>query len=339
MNGSPLHVIEGDFYVAKACGQATLDLSSLGSGMGNLTVLNTHFFAPGGDWGEEWQRSHRLAQAWELARLANVAAERGQNVIVCGDLNSQPTSLVMNLLLSHGGLSDSWAVANPPESLRANSEAPTAEEAIEINGITCDSPLNTWSAGKRFGEDIIRQKGKRLDYVLFRQAEGHAHRQRASLCPIECGVTATEIMPRTGVSLSDHFGVETRFILKANGTKTPSDAELVPPRPSSREAITLAIAAITLYSTRSAASAKAQLSLFGLSLVAVPILSVASVFQPQAWLNWIFVLLGVGTGVGGATMLYTGFVGGRWEKSAIKNVLADMGVELERLECNAAAAP
>lgn len=82
MNGSPLHVIEGDFYVAKACGQATLDLSSLGKDIGNLTVLNTHFFAPGGDWGEEWKRSHRLAQAWELARLANVAAERGQNVIV-----------------------------------------------------------------------------------------------------------------------------------------------------------------------------------------------------------------------------------------------------------------
>ena len=82
MNGSPLHVIEGDFYVAKACGQATLDLSSLGKDIGNLTVLNTHFFAPGGDWGEEWKRSHRLAQAWELARLANVAAERGQNVLV-----------------------------------------------------------------------------------------------------------------------------------------------------------------------------------------------------------------------------------------------------------------
>lgn len=75
-------MIEGDFYVAKACGQATLDLSSLGQGIGSLTVLNTHFFAPGGDWGDESQRSHRLAQAWELARLANVAAERGQNVIV-----------------------------------------------------------------------------------------------------------------------------------------------------------------------------------------------------------------------------------------------------------------
>ena len=84
MSGSPLHVIEGDFYVAKACGQATLDLSSLGEGMGNLTVLNTHFFAPGGDWGDEWKRSHRLAQAWELARLANIAAERGQHVIVVG---------------------------------------------------------------------------------------------------------------------------------------------------------------------------------------------------------------------------------------------------------------
>lgn len=79
LNGSPLHVIQGDFYVAKACGQATLDL---GDDIGHVTVLNTHFFAPGGESGEEWQRSHRLTQAWELAKLATVAAERGQHVIV-----------------------------------------------------------------------------------------------------------------------------------------------------------------------------------------------------------------------------------------------------------------
>ena len=79
LNGSPLHVIQGDFYVAKACGQATLDL---GDDIGHVTVLNTHFFAPGGEYGEEWQRAHRLTQAWELAKLATVAAERGQHVIV-----------------------------------------------------------------------------------------------------------------------------------------------------------------------------------------------------------------------------------------------------------------
>ena len=250
----------------------------------------------------------------------------------CGDLNSQPTSLVMSLLLSHAKLSDSWAVANPPESLRAISDAPTAEEAVEVNGITCDSPLNTWSSGKRFGEDIIRQKGKRLDYILFRRAENYRRKERAALQAKECSVAATEILPRTGVSMSDHFGVETLFTFKSLGTDDAQDETPIPTRPTSREAITLALAAITLYASRSAQSAKAQLTLFGLSLLAIPVLSVASVWQPKPWLNWIFVLLGVGTGVGGATMLYTGFVGGRWERSAIKNVLADMSVELARLE-------
>lgn len=148
----------------------------------------------------------------------------------------------------------------------------------------------------------------------------------------DCSVTATEILPRTGVSMSDHFGVETLFRFKPCPSATEGEDEPVPARPNTREAVTLALAAITLYAPRSAASAKAQLSLFGLSLLAIPILSVASVWQPKPWLNWIFVLLGIGTGVGGATMLYTGFVGGRWERSAIKNVLADMSVELARLE-------
>lgn len=221
--------------------------------------------------------------------------------------------------------------ANPPESLRAISDTPSAEEAIEINGITCDSPLNTWSAGKRFGEDIMRQKGKRLDYILYRRANNTVRKERAGLHPLGCGVTATEIMPRTGVSMSDHFGIETLFTFKPFDSDEEA-AGPIPARPAPREAITLALAAITLYSSRATASAKKQLSLFGLALLAVPILSVASVWQPKPWLNWVFVLLGVGTGVGGATMLYTGFVGGRWETSAIKNVLADMSVELGRLE-------
>jgi len=67
----------------------------LGPHIGNVTVLNTHFFAPGGEYGEEWKRSHRLAQAWELARLTNVAAERGQHVFVVS-----PAMLLRNLFSS-----------------------------------------------------------------------------------------------------------------------------------------------------------------------------------------------------------------------------------------------
>jgi sphingomyelin phosphodiesterase 2 len=35
--------------------------------------------------------------------------------------------------------------------------------------------------------------------------------------------------------------------------------------------------------------------------------------------------------VGGATFLYTGFVGGQWEAGQLRNVILEMEAELERL--------
>lgn len=61
----------------------------------------------------------------------------------------------------------------------------------------------------------------------------------------------------------------------------------------------------------------------------VPILAVAASFQPLRYLGWLFVLLGVAVGAGGATMLYTGFVGGQWEAGALRNVITEMDSELK----------
>ena len=262
-------------------------------------------------------------------------------VCQCGDLNSIPTGLVINLLLSHGRLSDSWSVAHPPgsDSVSTTSVPPTAQEAITFNGITCDNPLNSWSAKKRFGEDIVRSKGKRLDYVLFRRPDRWKNEGKHHLQCHESSVTAVEMCPGTDYSLSDHFGVEALFSFSpiassespAGSTTVPHKEELIPSRPQSREVLGLSLAAITIYASHSSSFAQFQLTLFGASLFGIPVLAVAASFQPVKWLNWIFVLLGVANGVGGATMLYTGFVGGRWEMSALKNVIKDMSCELERL--------
>jgi sphingomyelin phosphodiesterase 2 len=141
--------------------------------------------------------------------------------------------------------------------------------------------------------------------------------------------------------LSDHFGVEAQFAFTSfseDTSKSPDHADevLIPARPHSREAVALALAAITIYASHSHTAHKSQLMLFGASLIGIPVLSVAGSFQPLKWLNWIFILLGIGNGVVGATMLYTGFVGGRWERSAIKNVMGDMAIELERSDREAA---
>lgn len=263
----------------------------------------------------------------------------------CGDLNSIPTSLPTNLLLSVGKLNDAWSCANSLTRHNSSGVPPTAMEAIINNGITCDNPLNSWSAGKRFNDDVIRHKGKRLDYIMFRRAKkGRGAADTSCIHVEECKVTATENCPGTDYSLTDHFGVEASFAFTSfadSGPLSPSMQDhagetLIPARPHPREAVSLALAAITIYASRSQIAHKGQLTLFGLSLLGIPVLSVAASFQPIKWLNWIFVLLGIGNGVLGATMLYTGFVGGRWERSAIKNVMGDMAIELERQDREAA---
>jgi len=179
---------------------------------------------------------------------------------------------------------------------------------------------------------VTRAKGKRLDYILFRRPDRMIREKKWDVQAVECSVTARHIVKGLGCSLSDHFGIESLFTFQETDREAGQAIELIPPRPPSLQVLSLARAAITIYSSRSSKSASFQLSLFLLSLLGIPVISVAASFQPIKWLNWIFVLLGIANGVGGATMLYTGFVGGRWEKSALQNVLADMQIELDRLE-------
>lgn len=90
LNGFPLHFIEGDFFAGKAVCGTTLDVD----GLGKVDVLNTHMYAPGGE-GDNVTGAHRVAQAWELARIATEKAERGRHVLVVRplfSLLSQPFS-------------------------------------------------------------------------------------------------------------------------------------------------------------------------------------------------------------------------------------------------------
>ena len=48
----------------------------------DVEVINTHFYSRGDEWPEEWRKSHRLAQAWEVAQLARSAADKGRHIFV-----------------------------------------------------------------------------------------------------------------------------------------------------------------------------------------------------------------------------------------------------------------
>lgn len=80
LNGHPLHFIEGDFFAGKSVCGVCIEVE----GVGLVDVLNSHMYAPGGE-GEGVEGAHRVAQAWELAKIVKEKAERGRHVLVVRD--------------------------------------------------------------------------------------------------------------------------------------------------------------------------------------------------------------------------------------------------------------
>lgn len=97
--------------------------------------------------------------------------------------------------------------------------------------------------------------------------------------------------------------------------------------PTKAETIRNAIDVLNLYSGISARNSRFQLRLFGLSIFAALALTISSAWQPKSYIQPIWTLLGVATGALGATMLYVGFVWGRWEANLLKEIIAQMELD------------
>ncbi|KAI0409599.1 Endonuclease/exonuclease/phosphatase [Xylaria palmicola] len=132
---------------------------------------------------------HRLSQAWEIAKLARNATERGHLAVVLAGLNAAPFSLPYRLLTSHATIRDTWRVLYPDSSLGSTSHElerargrpiPTAAFNISENGVTSNSAYNTWAwssseqralrSGKRpmlISPEAPDEDGQRVDYIFF----------------------------------------------------------------------------------------------------------------------------------------------------------------------------
>jgi sphingomyelin phosphodiesterase 2 len=97
--------------------------------------------------------------------------------------------------------------------------------------------------------------------------------------------------------------------------------------PTKAETIRNAIDILNLYSGISARNSRFQLRLFGLSIFAALALTISSAWQPKSYIQPIWTLLGVAAGALGATMLYVGFVWGRWEANLLKEIIAQMELD------------
>ncbi|RUS21338.1 DNase I-like protein [Endogone sp. FLAS-F59071] len=192
LNGHPLEILRGDYYVGKGAASACIQ-HPVG---GIVEVFNTHLHADY-DVKTDKHHGHRLSQAWEITKLVRASARQGRHVIALGDYNSAPTTLVYSLLTSYARLTDIWLETHPVSSIPTADLTP-ASSLLHL-GITCDSPLNHWT-NPRLPRGPL---GDRLDYIFYFRT---AHlRCRSAL------VVCTEPDLQLQCHLSDHFGVEARF--------------------------------------------------------------------------------------------------------------------------------
>ncbi|KAK7058522.1 hypothetical protein VNI00_002158 [Paramarasmius palmivorus] len=350
LNGQPIDVAGGDWFVGKAAVSVVLQHPILGQ----VQVFNTHFYAKGGEDGPEYYRAHRLVNAWEFAKQVKQAASMGRYIIALGDYNSIPTSLPMAIIREYTDVSDSWLVThpygNPPPDSR-----PTAEEAIEQYGVTADSPLCSWSAGKPLGGHALQFGGKRLDYVFYRPPMNfhNAEKRLPTLRATDCSVTLRHNIPGTGMSFSDHFALRaTLEIENVQGSAESSTAAAPSPFDSptfhahessqdawsdeptelSPESIATTIQALATCYSVSKQRGTRELYIFGLCIFLLVAIIVGSAFFPHAWISPIFVIVTIALSWLGTTMLYEGFLYSNWERNALMNVIEELEIYKNALE-------
>ncbi|KAJ7103271.1 inositol phosphophingolipids phospholipase C [Mycena belliarum] len=341
LNGAPIDVAGGDWFVGKAAVSIIISHPVLGQ----VQVFNTHLYAKGGEDGPEYNRAHRLVNAWEFSKLVRQAAELGRYVIAAGDFNSIPSTLPMALIREYAALSDSWADAHPtPPTI----SSPSAMEAITQFGVTADSPLNSYSAGKPIGPYARKFLGKRLDYVLYRQPVRPLTRPDDPLPLLkctECNVVLTDTVPGHAFSFSDHFGLEATLEIRT-GSQVPADladthnvwsvsgasALAGPASELSADSLSTAMQALAACYRFSRQRARKELLLFALCIVILLALVVSSSWLPHSWINPIFILFTIFIAWLATTMLYEGFLYGNWECNALMNVIEELEIYKNTLE-------
>lgn len=256
------------------------------------------FTALGGQVGPESLRAHRTYESYELAQRCNASVEKGRHVLCIGDLNSLPSSLCMSVLQHIAELRDSFADVHG-----------TAEEV----GISCDSPQNTWTKGKKLDEQALKHNGKRLDYILYRNPAAAA----LHLQCVQHELAFTELMDDLQVSYSDHFGVVATFHMVPGVSATRPQATEEERRSVLEKVLSILHEALH----QAKASQYTHLSVFGVCLGVLTVLVAANACA-SAWLRYgrsvapsiVTSLLMVACTWFGTTALYSGVIWGEWHK-------------------------
>ena len=231
----------------------------------------------------------------------------------------------MAIIREHAGLSDAWVVSHPNPS-DISVDMTSSQDMIQHFGVTADSPMNSYSAGKPLDPHARKFLGKRLDYVFYRHPSRPNATQSKTLTCRSTKVALTGMVPGHAFSYSDHFGLEaTLDILPSSNpiSDTPSQLTL-----TSINTMTQALTACHKFSQR---RSNRELTVFGLCILLLLGLIPASAFI-HAWASPVLLLLTVIIAWYATTMLYEGFLYGRWELNALMNVIEELEIHRNRLE-------
>ena len=264
----------------------------------------------------------------------------------------------MTVIRDHASLSDAWEATHPlpSPSFATLASMPSPHQAIEMYGVTADSPLNTFSAGKPLDVHARVGQGKRLDYILFRDPAPPLAPAAPlpTLVAADARVLLTEPIPGLSFSYSDHFGLSATLQIKypSHGAEpTMPDNELRTAQKETPAAISALSAPVPIQIPARLAAADANAVLGALFTchqlsrrrarrhLFVFGLSVGVITSLVAGISWFphraapFVVLGgaVATWLG-TTMFYTGFIYGHWEANALMNVIEELELYRKSVE-------
>ncbi|KAI6047860.1 Endonuclease/exonuclease/phosphatase [Pisolithus marmoratus] len=321
LNGEPIDVAGGDWFVGKAVGSVIIMHPILG----RVQVFNTHLYAKGGEDGPEHKRAHRLVNAWEFAKVVRQAAELGNYVIAMGDFNSVPSSLPIQVILDHAGLFDAWTACH--NHVSPPSEVISPVDGVVKYGITADSPLNSYRGPNPSLDPLVRMyQGKRLDYILFRRP---SHPLVSSpMRKLECQdskVIFTTPIPRNNCSFSDHFGMEATFVISTASIWAMEASEM------SLTTFSAVLGALQAAYRISLARSRRELMTFALCILVLLVLTFGSARLAVPWVNPILVLFTIAITWLATTMLYEGYIFGNWERRALHGTLEELELHKQAL--------
>lgn len=237
----------------------------------------------------------------------------------------------MTIIRENAALSDAWVVSHPNHS-DISVDMTSSQDMIQHFGVTADSPMNSYSAGKPLDPHARKFLGKRLDYVLYRQPVGPAAARNTPL--LTCSgtkVVLTEMVPGHDCSYSDHFGLEATLDILPSQDSSAAPISTLTSSQLTSASINTMIEALKSCHEFSYHRSNRELIIFGLCIALLLGFLRASLVV-YTWASPILMLLAIAIAWFATTMLYEGFLYGRWELNALMNVIEELEIHQNRLE-------